>query len=686
MREFNAVRAIYYGRNGWAAGAFRDRIREVLPALAAGPIGSINDAIEAHQSKLTLEDIPELFDTEELPALLEQASKAFGNACRYANTFLPEKGIIQLYDELEQQYAKQFWELLGTCGAEKNINGDELKTLLAEHPHCLGPVLEMPAFVKRFDQDISKSMMEVPRASAELIISALATDSRGQQPIHLPPSLASDDVDSIMLAYLDSEHPNPNYVEVLTRWPDRLTDAYHPSPEVRAGAKRVYGEGTRELFADGGGIRFSTGVTIDMNQRACRGVIIDGLDITYSFGGQWLEEYMDSATVMNNCRWVFDFIDDKGLMQMPAHAHEESGFVATLGPHVCGEYRDNMAARQRQSFGLMETQAYADFLERRGRSLEETLEWVYGTYFPEEYGIDGFGISLPSRGGTWLDRCKGIGPEIERAMKEYQLYARRGSIEEEYFPYEQFKSFGDAQALVEGKYAVAGVKFLTWAGPLFSDQSLLAYVERKESDAHSFYDLMLSEDVTKADYQEPFRRSIEQLIEKGLIKEDSVTGKLTPTQRAACLHIVWDSGAIVARRYGGRAKEDIESLVSQGLLKYHDGLFTPDEASYLNYMLNDSEQINAIGLRNKYSHADSVKKDPDANSIRSDYHMMLALLISITLKINDELVYAKGRPGGIEFVDWPFYDESVYKTASQLVKKDLPVPQGQDDDSSQLVE
>ena len=154
MREFNAVRAIYYGRNGWAAGAFRDRIREVLPALAAGPIGSINDAIEAHQSKLTLEDIPELFDTEELPALLEQASKAFGNACRYANTFLPEKGIIQLYDELEQQYAKQFWELLGTCGAEKNINGDELKTLLAEHPHCLGPVLEMPAFVKRFVQTV----------------------------------------------------------------------------------------------------------------------------------------------------------------------------------------------------------------------------------------------------------------------------------------------------------------------------------------------------------------------------------------------------------------------------------------------------------------------------------------------------------------------------------------------------
>jgi hypothetical protein len=33
---------------------------------------------------------------------------------------------------------------------------------------------------------------------------------------------------------------------------------------------------------------------------------------------------------------------------------------------------------------------------------------------------------------------------------------------------------------------------------------------------------------------------------------------------------------------------------------------------------------------------------------------MLALLISITRNINDELADTEGRPSGIEFVDWPF--------------------------------
>lgn len=86
--------------------------------LATEPIKSINDAIEAHQSKLTVEDIPELFDKRDLPRLRDASFKAFKNACRYVRTSLQENGIQSLYEDLEQQYIEQFWELLGSCGAE----------------------------------------------------------------------------------------------------------------------------------------------------------------------------------------------------------------------------------------------------------------------------------------------------------------------------------------------------------------------------------------------------------------------------------------------------------------------------------------------------------------------------------------------------------------------------------------
>ena len=178
LKGLNPKRAIHYERNDWAAGEYRERIASVLPVLASSGINSINDAIEAHQSKLTVEDIPELFSSDDLPALQRNAISAFVNACRYVNTFLDKKSIGELYDQVEWQYADQFWELLESCGADKHVDGENLTALLVEHPRCLGAALGIPKFVSHFDRDIRKAIMEVPRASAELIIQGLAMDSR----------------------------------------------------------------------------------------------------------------------------------------------------------------------------------------------------------------------------------------------------------------------------------------------------------------------------------------------------------------------------------------------------------------------------------------------------------------------------------------------------------------------------
>ena len=48
---------------------------------------------------------------------------------------------------------------------------------------------------------------------------------------------------------------------------------------------------------------------------------------------------------------------------------------------------------------------------------------------------------------------------------------------------------------------------------------------------------------------------------------------------------------------------------------------------------------------------------------------MLTLLVAITLKINDELSAATGRGHLENFVDWPYYDESVLELAKILIAK-----------------
>lgn len=644
-----------------------DRILKEGPHIQ---IATINDAIEAHQLKLTFETVPELFEKAEGIDVASVVSALFANACKYSRETLASSRILGIYEELEMQYATQFWGLVHACGAEKMISGEEIDELLSRHIECLAPILENDKLVKLFDAEIRKSLVDNPYYSAELLIREYATESRSQNAIYLPKCLSQGDFDSIMAGYLDDQRANPNYMEVLFNWPSGATKCrFSPSPDVKVRAKRAHDEAMDAIFRQGTGLKYGAGVRIDPEQIACKGVKAEGLTLTYSFSETWLAKYTDNASIMNNCRYLLDVVDRSGLMSAPAHSHEESGLLATLGSHVLGEYRMNTISSMRESLANVEVIAYANFLESRGSRLEDALEWTYNDYFEEEYSISGFTLALPTRGTSWLDKCKSIGPEIERAVKSYSIYLRIGKIDGDYFPYESFKTFGTLNALSEKKYAVDGACFYKWGFYLFSDQCMLTYRRGHRDRARCFFDLISNAMVTFDDYDAAYVEVLQQLVDRQLVSACEETGALSPTPRSICLKAVWDNGAIALRGCGDGDLALIDGLVSDEMLSYCGKLFTPDEAAYLDYMFNDASFPNSQGLRNRYDHAHSPIADPNAVNIRTDYYRMLTLLVAITLKINDELSAATGSGYLENFVDWPYYDESVFELAKKLIAK-----------------
>lgn len=422
LREFDHTRIVSYDRSDWAVGAYIDRCLHILKEGSQIQIATINDAIEAHQLKLTFETVPELFEKAEDIDVACVVSALFANACKYMRETLTSSGIVDIYEEVEMQYAIQFWSLLHACGAEKLISGEEIGELLSRHVECLASILENDKLVKLFDTELRKSLIDNPYYSAELLIREYATESRSQNVIFLPKCLSQGDFDSIMTGYLNDQRANPNCMEALFNWPSGATKCrFSPSSDVKVHAKRAYDEAMDELFRQGTGLEYGAGVQIDPEQIACKGVKVEGLTLTYSFSETWLDKYTDHASIMNNCRYLLDVVDRNGLMASPAHSHEESGLLATLGPHVLGEYRMNTISNMRESLANVEVVAYANFLESRGTRLEDALEWTYNVYFAEEYSISGFSLALPSSGASWLDKCKSIGPEIERAVKSYSI-------------------------------------------------------------------------------------------------------------------------------------------------------------------------------------------------------------------------------------------------------------------------
>ena len=670
MSEMNHRRVAYYGRNDLSVGTFRDRCIERLSGAEASPILTVNDAIEAHQCKLMVDNIPELFSGELSIEVEESATRLFANACKFISQLLSNTGVDEVFELVELQYAEQFWDLVEASGATTKIKPDNLRRLIDHHPGCIGPILRRKRLVTNFDEVIKQSLLYHGAIAAELIISRLTTDSGHYGRLYLPPSLDNSEIDSIMLSYINSESANPNYLQALRDWPSKSSGIYRPSSEVRVLAKRKYKIAVERLFANGTSLRYSTGASIDMNQVACKGISVDGYNLTHIFSGQWLGKYTDPATIMNNMQFVFDYIDTSGLMYVPARKHEDSTLLASLGTHVRGEYLTPIGFQMRSGLIHSETITYADFLESNGTSIENALEWAYGEYFPSEYGITGFTLSLPAKGSSWLNKCEAMGPEIERAIKRYAVYSKRGEIDDDFFPYETIASFASLMALEKKKYAIAGPRFDQLSYPIFSDQSMLAYLHKSDESEPNFFDAMIRRRVTRQDYPDYLQPTIDELINSELIIEESGSRRLLPTPRSVCIKSVWDHDALPLRHL---TKEDIsvvESLINDDALCYSDQLFAPVEAAYLDYMFNDASFPNSLALRNRYNHAHGAIKDPQASIIRNDYYRLLSILICITLKINEELANKTGRGNVEDFDDWPLYDESILQTSRELWEKD----------------
>ncbi|WP_165170018.1 hypothetical protein [Adlercreutzia sp. ZJ242] len=650
------------------AGWCKDRVEELLLGSRCFAIRSVSDAIEACQCKLFVESNQVFLDPDSVSLMRESARSLFSDACRYVNTRVESVGVAQLFDEVEQQYLEQFWDLVEVSGAGERIDSGDLRALLAESAFCLRLVLRHKRMVSMFDGVLREVMLSRCSLSAELIVSsfACAHDSAYRR-IFLPESLTNDDMDSIMIEYLEGERPNPNYVNVLANWPSSSCAAYNPSAHVRVRSRRK-GEAMREeVFRGGLGLRMDMSVCIDMNQTACKGITWDRRNSTHTFSGAWLARFVDHATVMNNLIYIFDLVDSSGLIQMAAHSHEETGIMAVIGVRALDEYRDGLASRRRRNLAYLEVRMYADFLVSQGTRLESAMEWAVNEYFVEEYGVDGFSVALPSAESSYLDKCKAIGPEVERVLKAYVSFAENGRVDDAFFPFITIKRMEDVPSMRKRKYATAGDDFERWAQHLFSDQSMLSHPKGGRADLRSFFDHMLACNVSRADYADIYGGVIDRLIGNDFIEEDAETGTLLPTPRAVCLRKVWNAGAIVLKRYSTASLDLIDGLVEQDVLSYCDSLFAPDEASYLNFMLNDAAFSNSLGLRNRYDHASSAIIDPSSAEIEGDYYRLVTVLIVIILKVNEELMDATGKGGVDDFVDWEYYDESIFETLMRLV-------------------
>lgn len=670
--EFNAERAQFYPSNDLAYAWFKDRVIEVLTTWQDADIKDINDCIEVHECKRTIEVHEHIFSESQIDVLHSRARTLFGLACKHASLLLKTASITDLYGMLEIQYCEQIWDFLVASDLYKQIDCDDFLRLLLGNPHTFGDIVKHKPLVDAFDSEITSAFIDNANIAAELIIRLLGSDNHFDGYIVLPKSLKNPAIDEMMLSYLESPNANLNHVRVLETWPREALNAYKPSADVLVSAKKSASRLTAELFQSDAitSMRYGVGVLISPDQKPCKGIAVKGSTYTLSFSAEWISAYTDPGTILNNFIYVFDFVDSHGLLMAPSNKHERNALVETLGVHVREEYPKSMSFNMRNTQALSIVLAYRRFLLEAGTRLEEAVEWFFNDYIEDEFGISGFSISLPTEETSMFDKCKSIGPEIERVVKAFQLFVDRGEIDSDYFRHMQIKHFESLPSLLGKKYLVEGKSLFRYGNALFSDQSMLAHCPDHRS-FRSFIDAITTNDLTIADFYEGCSASLEELVNEGFICI-SVDGFIETTPKTKLLYRVWQRGAFPMCLLPEELKATVDGLISERMLEYSEHLLTPNEADYMNFMFNDAKFSNSMALRNRYDHADGAVSDPNSQGIEHDYCYLLTLLICLVLKINEELSVFTGKGGVEDFVDWPWIDE---KMLNDILTR---MPQGQE--------
>lgn len=361
----------------------------------------------------------------------------------------------------------------------------------------------------------------------------------------------------------------------------------------------------------------------------------------------WIEENLDYPTLWNNFIYVYNFVDDKMRLEFDSKKSEMGVLESAIRPN--GEHLYNVSSSFifKEMLSNAELHSYTKVLNAVGVRLEEMIEWFFNNYLKEEFQINNFIVKMPSKEASYFEKCRTILSEIDRIFKQYNLLIEEGMIDQELI---QMSSSSvknkDIKSFNEKKYVYSYSDWYKTASYLlFSDQSSIFYLPNKEEKYKNFFNLMISEKLTRKDFQEYQLQRMQWLFDNNLIYErDEGYLEFVDEKVIYVLKELNYEEVISFWHYPKNIREVIQKLSNQNLVDYESSLFSKNEQDYFDYYLNKLKFTNGHDIRNRYLHGTNTN---DERQYEIDYLIILKLFAIIVIKINDDLYIKEayiGRP------------------------------------------
>lgn len=646
MHQTDLNKVVFHSKEDMAGGYNLQKGEHILRADTKSNYNDINEVLELYNIKKYIDNDLYLksWSQDDITNFKQKATEYSKVVGQFMAT-IDDSNVVILYGNTLRNYVHSFWELINNQNIFKRISKSNFINILTNEPHLIHEILAHKGIVDYYDTEI-KTFLLTYSQSAEILLSFYEVkDDFGKNQKYLPQSLNVEDKESILTNYLDSSDVNYNYIGLIQNVRNR--NDFKVSDKTRLKAKRLHKGETEKFFAGNNGMRY--GVSVSFPEKATKikdGIIDDNSVINYSYSLDFIKKNNDPYLLFQNFIILFEYLDLQYRVNLVSKKNKMGVFERIMGVHSQNEYRGGTEFNLLEMTSHIQVAGYYKVLLDSGISLENVLHQVFTSSFQEKYEFaNNARFSIPSA-TTYFEKVRLLAPEFESVLKQFKLFVEDGSVDFELLQISSNPTaIKDIPSLNKNKYIYFNEDNKEMVGCtnlFFSDQTSLAYVEPfKEKHYHTFFDLLVNEQVKFSSYEEYLRPQLNYLIDKGFINIDSDDFvQITNPARVIILKDLYINEVASFYRYSFELRQEAQQMESEKIICFDSSLFSKPEQAYFNYFLNKSEFTNGLDLRNSYLHGTQANPE-EIQKHEYAYFTYLKLLILTFLKIEDDLIIYK---------------------------------------------
>lgn len=600
----------------------------------------INTILELYNIRkyFCTDKIADMWAEEQFQEYKKKADQIPGIIGRFCNC-VPDADWLTIFKAVDAIYIEDFWGIIDDYKVYKKMSPSTLESILNSDEGCVWPLLRYRHLSEHYSAVLTNHLLNNRQTAPNLISYYLEAKRGRDKPLYFPKELTAEMRIKLISDYVDSENPHINSLRLIENAPPcDILPISVKSVRIKKKARDKSRELQDKHLENSVVLSYGAQVAFKSIPNGSKEEFFDKSKNTAhcTYSKEWVDENKDFPTLLNNFIYLFEYVDRcfrSNFVSLESELTLTEKHMYTRGKN---DYIAGFTFNFKDHLSSLQMYAYLQELSRMNIRLEDVFNWFFETYLREEFHAEGFRYIPPSIGTIYYEKCKLLSSAMDGILKQYHLFCEDGYVDRELLEMSSHSiAFRDINSTVSKKYAYANSQDIgTEMFLLFDDQSSLHFTEKtSSSDYKSLQQVLDSEKMKSDDFAEFQLCELNWLIKRGSIFVDESGYLQTNKSRVFVLKDLFLHEVICPMYYDDDLRQQVSDLAANGDLRYERTLFSVPEQKYLNFVLNNAEFGNSLGIRNKYSH-DSCPIDED--TALNHYCELLKIMVLIIIKINAE--------------------------------------------------